>query len=149
MDNVSSRPIDHYLTLALSATCRDASARVSSNLRATIFSSASALFSEDALCLRTRRARRPTTQISELAYRQGTEVDGPDVSVLKKAGLPDIRFHDLRHTCATVLLSEGVNPKFVQELLGHEDIKLTLGTYSHFLPSMGDQIATAMKNVLG
>jgi integrase len=104
---------------------------------------------QDALCLRTRRARRPTTQISELAYRQGTEVDGPDVSVLKKAGLPDIRFHDLRHTCATVLLSEGVNPKFVQELLGHEDIKLTLGTYSHFLPSMGDQIATAMKNVLG
>jgi hypothetical protein len=37
----------------------------------------------------------------------------------------------------------------VQELLGHEDIKLTLGTYSHFLPSMGDQIATAMGNVLG
>ena len=42
-----------------------------------------------------------------------------------------------------------MSPKFVQELLGHEDIKLTLGTYSHFLPSIGDQIATAMGNVLG
>jgi integrase len=70
-------------------------------------------------------------------------------SLLKKAGLPDIRFHDLRHTCATVLLSEGVNPKFVQELLGHADIKLTLGTYSHFLPSMGDQTAAAMESALG
>ena len=69
-------------------------------------------------------------------------------SLLKKARLPDIRFHDLRHTCATVLLSQGVNPKFVQELLGHADIKLTLGTYSHFLPSMGDQTANAMKSAL-
>jgi integrase len=68
--------------------------------------------------------------------------------LLEKAGLPDIRFHDLRHTCATVLLSQGVNPKFVQELLGHADIKLTLGTYSHFLPSMGDQTADAMESAL-
>lgn len=69
--------------------------------------------------------------------------------LLEKAGLPDMRFHDLRHTCATVLLSEGVNPKFVQELLGHADIKMTLGTYSHFLPSMGDQTALAMESALG
>ncbi len=68
--------------------------------------------------------------------------------LLKKVGLPNIRFHDLRHTCATVLLSQGVNPKFVQELLGHADIKLTLGTYSHFLPSMGDQTAAAMESAL-
>lgn len=69
--------------------------------------------------------------------------------LLTKAGLPDMRFHDLRHTCATVLLTEGVNPKFVQELLGHADIGLTLGTYSHFLPSMGDQTANAMESALG
>jgi integrase len=69
--------------------------------------------------------------------------------LLEKAGLPNIRFHDLRHSCATVLLSQGVNPKFVQELLGHADIKLTLGTYSHFLPSMGDQTANAMESALG
>ncbi len=69
--------------------------------------------------------------------------------LLTKAGLPDMRFHDLRHTCATVLLTEGVNPKFVQELLGHADVGLTLGTYSHFLPSMGDQTANAMESALG
>ena len=68
--------------------------------------------------------------------------------LLKKAGLLILRFHDLRHTCATVLLCEGVNPKFVQELLGHADIKLTLGTYSHFLPSMGDQAAAATESAL-
>lgn len=39
--------------------------------------------------------------------------------ILERAGLPHIRFHDLRHTCATLLLSKGVHPKFVQELLGH------------------------------
>lgn len=50
--------------------------------------------------------------------------------LLEKARLPPIRFHKLRHTCATALPSEGVNPKFVQELLGHTDIDLTLGTYS-------------------
>jgi integrase len=60
---------------------------------------------------------------------------------LKRAGLPDIRFHDLRHTCATVLLGQGVNPKFVQELLGHRDIALTLNVYSHVLPDMGDAAA--------
>ncbi len=48
-----------------------------------------------------------------------------------------------------MLLSEGVNPKFVQELLGYTDIKLTLGTYSHYLPSMGDQTAAAMESALG
>ncbi len=70
-------------------------------------------------------------------------------SLLKKADLPDMRFHDLRHTCATVLLSEGVNPKFVQVFPGHADIKMTLGTYSHFLPSMGDQTAAAMESAPG
>ena len=56
---------------------------------------------------------------------------------LKRAGLPHIRFHDLRHTCATLLLSKNVHPKFVQELLGHATIAITLDTYSHVLPSMG------------
>ena len=74
---------------------------------------------------------------------------GSFARLLKRAGLPGkTRFHDLRHTCAMVLLSEGVNPKFVQELLGHADIKMTLGTYSHFLPSMGNQTANAMEKAL-
>ena len=69
--------------------------------------------------------------------------------LLKDAGLPNIRFHDLRHTCATLLLSKGVHPKVVQELLGHSSIEITLDTYSHVLPSMGDSVATAMDELLG
>ncbi len=68
--------------------------------------------------------------------------------ILKRAKLPDIRLHDLRHTCATLLLGRGVHPKFVQELLGHATISITLDTYSHVLPSMGDQAATAMEEAL-
>jgi len=69
--------------------------------------------------------------------------------LLKKAGLPEIRFHDLRHTCATLLLGRGVHPKLVQELLGHATIAMTLDTYSHYLPSMGDQAAGAMGHAFG
>jgi integrase len=71
-------------------------------------------------------------------------------TLLKRAGLPhSFRFHDLRHTCATLLLRQGVNPKFVQELLGHRDVSLTLNTYSHVLPDMGDVAASAMDEALG
>lgn len=56
--------------------------------------------------------------------------------ILKRAELPDIRFHDLRHTAATLLLAQEVHAKIVQERLGHSQISLTLDTYSHVLPSM-------------
>jgi len=69
-------------------------------------------------------------------------------TLLKVAGLPNVRFHDLRHTCATLLLSKGVHPKLVQELLGHSSIEITLDTYSHVLPSMGDGVASAMDDLL-
>jgi integrase len=68
--------------------------------------------------------------------------------LLERAGLPDVRFHDLRHTCATLLLSKSVHPKFVQELLGHATIAITLDTYSHVLPGMGDQASRAMEDAL-
>jgi integrase len=69
---------------------------------------------------------------------------------VKRASLPQtLRFHDLRHTCATLLLRQGVNPKFVHELLGHADISLTLNTYSHVLPDMGDAAAGGMDAALG
>ncbi len=68
--------------------------------------------------------------------------------LLKKVGLPDIRFHDLRHTCATLLLSRGHHPKLVQELLGHASVAMTLDRYSHVLPGMGDQTAAAMEAAL-
>jgi integrase len=56
--------------------------------------------------------------------------------LLKKAGLPDVRFHDLRHSVATFLLSMGVHPKIVQDILGHARINMTLDTYSHVSPTM-------------
>lgn len=64
--------------------------------------------------------------------------------LLKKAGLPRIRFHDLRHTAATLALQEGVHPKIVQEMLGHSQISITLDTYSHVLPSMQKEAAAKM-----
>ncbi len=89
------------------------------------------------------------------ATQTGTSVDPGHLvkrsfkPLLKKAGLPDIRFHDLRHSCATLILGRGVHPKLVQELLGHATIAMTLDTYSHYLPSMGDQAAGAMGDALG
>ena len=68
--------------------------------------------------------------------------------LLKRAELPEIRFHDLRHTCATLLLSKNVNPKIVSEMLGHASIAITLDTYSHVLPNMRDQAAAAMEEAL-
>jgi integrase len=68
--------------------------------------------------------------------------------LLKQAGLPEIRFHDLRHTCATLLLTRNVNPKIVSEMLGHSTIAITLDTYSHVLPNMRDQAAAAMEEAL-
>ena len=68
--------------------------------------------------------------------------------LLKRAGLPEIRFHDLRHTCATLLLSKNVNPKVVSEMLGHASIAITLDTYSHVLPNMQESAAKAMEDAL-
>jgi len=68
--------------------------------------------------------------------------------LLKRAGLPEIRFHDLRHTCATLLLTRNVNPKIVSEMLGHASIAITLDTYSHVLPNMRDRAADAMEEAL-
>jgi integrase len=63
--------------------------------------------------------------------------------------MPDIRWHDLHHTCATVLLSRGVHPKLVQRLLGHASIQLALDCYSQTIPSMGRATAEGMDEVLG
>jgi integrase len=60
-----------------------------------------------------------------------------------------ITFHDLRHTCASLLFQKNVHPKFVQELLGHASVAITLDTYSHMLPGMGGEAADAMGEALG
>lgn len=69
-------------------------------------------------------------------------------ALLKKAGLPDIRFHDLRHSSATMLLGMGVHPKIVQEILGHSQISMTMDTYSHVLPTMQREAMSKMNAAL-
>src|SRR3712207_2659964 len=69
--------------------------------------------------------------------------------LLKRAGLPQITFHDLRHTCASLLFQRNVHPKFVEELLGHASVAITLDTCSHMLPGMGGEATDAMDEALG
>lgn len=69
--------------------------------------------------------------------------------VISETGLPNIRFHDLRHSVATLLLSKEINPKIVQEQLGHASIHLTLNTYSHVIKSMRGIAANALEEVVG
>jgi integrase len=67
----------------------------------------------------------------------------------KRAKLPDsIRLYDLRHTCATLLLSSNEHPKIVSERLGHASITLTLDTYSHVLPSMQQAASEKSESML-
>lgn len=68
--------------------------------------------------------------------------------LLKKAGLPGIRFHDLRHSAATLLLSLGVHAKVVQEMLGHTQISMTMDIYSHVLPSMQQDAVSRLNELL-
>jgi integrase len=69
--------------------------------------------------------------------------------ILIAAGLPDIRLYDLRHTCATLLLAVGENPKVVSERLGHSSIVLTLDCYSHVLPTMQEGATLKLAGILG
>lgn len=73
--------------------------------------------------------------------RLGTPLDGRNVTkqfqaILEKAGLPRQRFHDLRHSCASLLLAQGVHPRIVMETLGHSQISLTMNTYSNVMPEL-------------
>jgi integrase len=83
----------------------------------------------------------------------GTPIDGISVTrrfqrILRRAGLPHQRFHDLRHACASLLLSQGVPARVVMETLGHSQISLTLNTYSHVIPALGREAAERMDAVL-
>ena len=69
--------------------------------------------------------------------------------LLRRAGLPDIRWHDLRHTYATLLLARGTHPTYVQKSLGHASVQLTLDRYSHWMPSMSRNTAAGMDEALG
>jgi integrase len=89
--------------------------------------------------------RRANEKASIDAKEKG-EKDGKQVSPTL---LPVVRFHDLRHTCATLLLMANVNVKIVSERLGHSSIEMTLNTYSHVLPTMQKKAAEAMDSILG
>lgn len=98
-----------------------------------------ALYNDQGLVFATERGTlvNPMTSGSVLSSRFS-----------KKAGLPPIRFHGLRHTYATLLLSSNVNPKIVSEMLGHATISTALDTYSHVLPNMQESAAPALEDTL-
>ncbi|MEW6523654.1 MAG: tyrosine-type recombinase/integrase [Bacillota bacterium] len=101
------------------------------------------------------RLKNPNYQDHGLVFanEDGTPADPWNIvkrhfkPLLKNAGLPDIRLYDLRHTCATLLLVAGENPKIVSERLGHASVTMTLDTYSHVLPDMQEN-ATAKLEVM-
>lgn len=115
-----------------------------------------------ALCEHRRRQAAERLQLGEewtetgyvFTTRNGRPLDGRNVSryfkqALAKAGLPAKRFHDARHTCASLLLAQGVPGRVVMDILGHSDIRLTLNTYSHVIPQLHDEAAEKMDAVLG
>jgi len=69
--------------------------------------------------------------------------------VKDKAGVPRIRFHDLRHSFATLSLEQGMDIKTVSHMLGHTDAGFTMNTYMHVTDSMQENVANAMENLLG
>jgi integrase len=84
---------------------------------------------------------------------KGTPLDGPNVNhhlhkILKEAGLPKQRFHDLRHGCASLLLAAGVPARTIMGILGHSQISLTMNTYAHLSPSLEQEAADALDRVL-
>jgi integrase len=82
------------------------------------------------------------------ATRQGGPLEPGNVvrsfkRALERAGLPAMRFHDLRHSCATLLLVQGVAPRVVMEILGHSQISLTMDTYTSVIPALQEEAAAA------
>jgi len=69
-------------------------------------------------------------------------------SILEKANLPKLTFHELRHTFATLQLTIGQQPKVVQEILGHASITQTMNTYSHVIEGMQEEAAERLRDHL-
>ena len=70
------------------------------------------------------------------------------LQIQRAARIEGLRFHDLRHTCATLMLQQGTHPKIVSERLGHASIGITLDTYSHVLPGIQAQAAAQLDQLL-
>jgi integrase len=80
--------------------------------------------------------------------RNPRNLTAPFHIALKRAGLPRVRIHDLRHSAATHLLTKGVHPKVVQDLLGHSTIAITLDTYSHVMPALAKDASAVMSSLI-
>ena len=83
----------------------------------------------------------------------GTPVDPGTLThnfarIAKKAGIPDTRFHDLRHTFASLMLLAGIHPKIVSEMLGHSSVAFTLDVYSHVIKGLGQAAVKRLDEVL-
>lgn len=71
-------------------------------------------------------------------------------SVLRRAGLPEtVRFHDLRHSCATLLIAQGVHLSVIKDILGHTQISTTANVYGHVLPDIQRDAASRLDDLLG
>ena len=103
--------------------------------------------------LKIRLGKRLTGEDFVFAYADGRPLD-PNlvtrtfIKTIRRAGLPHIRLHDLRHTHATLMLKAGVHPKIVSERLGHASINITLDTYSHVLPGLQEAAADRFDKML-
>jgi integrase len=92
---------------------------------------------------------------TRIRHRQRYSLDAQNIinrsfkPLLKRAELPDIRWHDLRQTYATLLLARGTHPTYVQKSLGHASVQLTLDRYSHWIPSMERATAEGRDEALG
>jgi integrase len=88
------------------------------------------------------------------ATGKGTPLEASNVvnrsfkPLLSRAGVSRIRFHELRHTCGTIMGRTGVGPKHAQDRLGHADISVTLNTYTHVLPEVRAEVARKIEEAL-
>ena len=85
--------------------------------------------------------------------RRGTPLDAKNVThrfhaLLDKLGLEQMRFHDLRHACASLMLAQGEHPQVVMETLRHSQISMTMNTYSHVIPHLQREAADRMDRLL-
>ena len=69
--------------------------------------------------------------------------------ILEASGLPQITFHDPRHSCASLMLAQGVAPRVVMETLGHSDIRMTMNLYTHVAAELQGDAAARMERLLG
>ncbi len=105
--------------------------------------------------MHTLREYRKGTMRNELVFCNEGEQHFQDQTVrrrfkkiLKKAGISDMRFHDLRHSCASLLIHQGENIKYIQSHLGHSTPTQTLNTYSHLMKDSNSDVADRLENMV-